>query len=200
MLLRTLVIAAVLQFTIHAQGITSISALTPNGQVSLESVIGVQQAKQANFLSQGLAGTGKNQVLVDIPNDQSSVRLRASDVQGFLVSTQPSDMNAAALSATELRVLVVKKHKDRQFVSVEYKSTAYISRASDPSPKVLVSVVAVDDHTVKITPKVLPLLPGEYAFRGDQIQEDQTSQRYEKKQTLNRKDMGHYQMYCFAIE
>jgi hypothetical protein len=97
-------------------------------------------------------------------------------------------------------LLVVKKNKDRQFVAMEYKSTLFLSHPSDPSPKIMVSVVAVDDNTIKIVPKVLPLLRGEYAFQGNALQEEQTTQRYEKQKTINRKDMGHYQMYCFAIE
>ena len=197
MLLRTFVIAAVLQFTIHAQKITGISAITTNGQLSLESVIGVQKAESGNFIACGTIGNCKGGAVVDIPNDQSPVRLRASDVQGFLVSQQQMPGELASL---ELRLLVVKKNKDRQFVAMEYKSTLFFSHPSDPSPKIMVSVVAVDDNTIKIVPKVLPLLRGEYAFQGNALQEEQTTQRYEKQKTINRKDMGHYQMYCFAIE
>jgi len=203
MLLRTFVIAAVLQFAIHAQSITGISAVTTNGEVRLESVIGVQEATQGNFIACGYIGNCKNEVLTVIPNDQSPVRLRASNVQGFIVSSQPSasaEMNAAELSATELRLLVVKKHKERQFVSMVSKSTVFVPGGSDPSPKVMVSIVAVDDHTVKIVPNILPLLPGEYAIRGNPIQEAQTAQRYEKIKKISSKDMGHWQMYCFAIE
>jgi len=202
-MLRTLVIAVILQSTMHAQKIIGISAITANGEVRLESVNGVQKATESNFVGCGFAGTCKIEVLTVIPNDRSPVRLRASDVQGFLVSSQPSasaEMNAAELSATELRFLVVKKNKERQFVSMVSKSTLFVPGGADPSPKVSVSIVAVDDHTVKIVPKVLPLLPGEYAFRGGAIQEVQTTQRYEKTKKIDKKDQGHFQMYGFAIE
>ena len=99
-----------------------------------------------------------------------------------------------------LRLLVVKKGKARQFVTIEVKGVLVFNHSTDPSPLILANVTQYDERTAKVVPKVLPLLPGEYAFMAEEIH-DQPDQRYATPAgQINTKDMGHSRMYCFAIE
>jgi hypothetical protein len=208
-----------LQAPVHAQQITGISALTSRGEVPLESSVGVSQAK-SGLLKSAFTGVNDNAQLVEVSGDRSSVRLRASDVQGFLAHVvEPAEMKdmspeQLALPAIQnarqafivgsaqqpLRLLVVRKGKARQFVTLETKGVLVFNHVKDSSPLVVVNVTQYDEHTAKIVPKVLPLLPGEYAFMAEAVN-DQPDQRYATPAgKVNLKDMGHYRMYCFAIE
>ena len=123
--------------------------------------------------------------------------MNPSDVQGFLVRSENSWSDG---SLEELRLLVVKKGKAREYVTMEVKTTVAYTRTKDSSPKLVVDVTQYDDHTAKIVPKVLPLLPGEYAFMTllDEVH-DEVNQRYQSTK-VNLKNLGRYRMYCFAIE
>jgi hypothetical protein len=193
-----------LALVLHAQQIkiTSISAISARGEIPLESSVGTSQAKGSNPLKAGF-GVASSTMLVELPGDQSSVRLKAGDVQGFLIHSENSwsDGTLAGFAPTEaLRLLVVKKGKARQYVTMDVKTTVVYTRNKESSPLLTVDVSQYDDHTAKITPKVLPLLPGEYAFMSilDEVHED-TNQRYQTSK-VNLKNLGRYRMYCFAIE
>jgi hypothetical protein len=193
-----------LALAIHAQQIkiTGIAAISASGEIPLESSVGTSQAKGSNPLKAGF-GVASSTMLVEVPGDRSSVRLKQSDVQGFLVHSENSWSDgtlAGYAPSEELRLLVIKKGKARQYVTMDVKTTLVYSRTKDSSPKVLVDVKQYDDHTAKIVPKVMPLLPGEYAFMSilDEVHED-TNQRYESTK-VNLKNLGRYRLYCFAIE
>ncbi len=188
----------------HAQQIkiTGISAITAKGEIPLESSVGTSQAKGSNPFKAGF-GIANSTMLIEVPGDKSSVRLKAADVQGFLLHSENSWSDgtlAGYAPSEELRLVVVKKGKARQYVTMDVKTTLVYTRTKDSSPKLLVEVSQHDDHTAKIVPKVLPLLPGEYAFMSilDEVHED-TNQRYENTK-VNLKNLGRYRMYCFAIE
>lgn len=224
-LLRAAASAAVLcalQAPVRAQQVTGISAITSREEVPLESSIGVSQAN-SGLLKSALIGVNKSGYFVEVSGDRSTVRLRASDVQGFLVHVLSQQIDTKGLTPEQLalpaiqdplkavvvmqgqiplRLLVVKKGKApaRQFVTMELKGVLVFNHSTDPSPLILANVTYYDERTAKVVPKVLPLLPGEYAFMAEEVH-DQADQRYATPAgKINTKDMGHYRMYCFAIE
>lgn len=195
-----------LAVTIQAQQfkVTGISAITASGEIPLESSVGISQVKGSNPLKGGF-GVVRSTNLVEVPGDRSPVRLRQSDVQGFLLHSENSwsDGTLAGFAPSEdLRLLVTKKGKARQYVTSDVEVVLVHVASKDASPKLLVSVTQFDDHTAKIVPKVMPLLPGEYAFMSilDEVHEETTDQRYQSTKKISTKDLGHYRMYCFAIE
>ena len=197
------VFVVALQSPAHAQDykITGVSAITAGGEIPLESLIGVSQ----HTMPSALTGFGINHTrdLIEVPGDRSGVRLRAADVQGFLVHAQNEWVEHQVFaSSLDLRLLVIKKGKARQFVTDDSTGVLVTMTKKDSSPKLAVTVSQYDDHTAKIVPKVLPLLSGEYGFESimSSVPDDPQTGRYEKTKKVTVKDLGHYRMYCFAIE
>ena len=195
-----------LALAMHAQEfkVTGISAVSASGgEIPLESTVGTSQVKGSNFLKAGF-GVTRETMLIDVPGDRSSVRLKAADVQGFRIHSGNSwsDGTLAGFAPSEaLRLLVIKKGKAREYVTMDVKTTVVYTSNKASSPLLTVNISQYDDHTASVTPKVLPLLPGEYAFMSimDEVHEE-TTQRYEKTNKFDPKNLGHYRMYCFAIE
>ena len=121
-----------LALALHAQQIkiTGISAISAHGEIPLESSVGTSQAKGSNPLKAGF-GVASSTMLVELPGDQSSVRLKAGT---YRVSS--SAQRILGRTGLLLGLLPLKRFgfscrkgaRPRQYVTMDVKTTVVYTR------------------------------------------------------------------------
>jgi len=195
-----LAIALPLFLSIGNAQLTKISVLTGAGETPLEAIIGTSKVDRGSILGNSF-GVSHYKMYVALPGPRSSVRVKSSDVLGFLLRTDSVVPESQNNLPSELRLLVVKKG-NREFVT---SSTAMyvvpIMKHGDPSPQVLVNSSRYDEHAIKLVPKV-PLLAGEYAFNvwQEAPSTENPNQRYAPSSWQKATTMPRYKLYCVGVE